>query len=757
MIPSSWKRTIVALIIGSLFLTLAPLRARACGPFFTDAIFVFEKHPEFPLERFAQGHLGVLQPTYARSYLVAAYRNLIGEKLSGAEAIDLKGLWDDRINLSWDYPSDDWIKKWRDARTKVQGVSPPPDIEVYRSREKPHEYESYLNCQQDAFENAITTLNERITRFGADSAALRDWVAAQDLVFRNCGREQFIPDAAAPDLDPAFRADRAYQIAAAHFYSTDFDDAAREFDAIARDSSSPWRTIAPYLAARALLRKGSLAEKEEEGKPALAEAEKRLDAIMHDKALTRSPHAAGRLLNLTRLRLRPEDTVRELAQKITKKDAVDDFKQAVWDYTALLDKFVGEEEVKSESAPASIKSDDLTDWILTFQDQTEVATTHALEQWQKRKSLPWLVAAIAKATGNSPNANELIEAGAGVNHASPAFASVVFHRARLLTETNRGDEARTLLDRTLASETKDWPRSSVNLLLNERMMLAQNLDEFLKAVQREPAGFSDNGDEREIPMEEKDVAEMTHGARLFFDTDGAKVFNAAMPVAIIGDAAGNRLLPANLRNDVTQATFMRAALLDRAATANEAATKLANLYPQLREFLTAYQRAATPGARRFAAAYVALKSPGLRPFVTAGMGRSTDIGEIDSYRDNWWCAEPPGMFGGVPDTADPNSKAGRIAPPQFLKRSQTEAAKEVAALQAMGPGPNYLARTVIEWGTKNPADPRVPEALHLAVKSTRYGCTDKETGRWSKAAFDLLHGKYPNTTWAKETKYWFNG
>jgi len=24
-------------------------------------------------------------------------------------------------------------------------------------------------------------------------------------------------------------------------------------------------------------------------------------------------------------------------------------------------------------------------------------------------------------------------------------------------------------------------------------------------------------------------------------------------------------------------------------------------------------------------------------------------------------------------------------------------------------------------------------------KATRYGCTDKETGRWSKAAFDLLH------------------
>jgi hypothetical protein len=63
----------------------------------------------------------------------------------------------------------------------------------------------------------------------------------------------------------------------------------------------------------------------------------------------------------------------------------------------------------------------------------------------------------------------------------------------------------------------------------------------------------------------------------------------------------------------------------------------------------------------------------------------------------------------------------------------------------------------IEWATANPNDPRSPEALHLAVRSTRYGCTDKETGKWSKAAFDLLHKRYPNTKWANATKYWFNG
>jgi hypothetical protein len=201
---------------------------------------------------------------------------------------------------------------------------------------------------------------------------------------------------------------------------------------------------------------------------------------------------------------------------------------------------------------------------------------------------------------------------------------------------------------------------------------------------------------------------------------------------------------------------MRAALTDRAAVANETAITLAAAYPEAKELLTAYQRATTPDARRFAAAHLALKFPGLRPYVTFGVGRGTNIAEIDSYRDNWWCAEPPTSFGGYfSDGGDATKK--QMPAPEFLKPSQAAAEREVALLQSLGPGPNYLAQTVINWGTKNPTDRRVPEALHLAVKSTRYGCTDKETGRWSKAAFDLLQRKYPNTSWAKETPYWFKG
>lgn len=737
--------------------SLLPNRTQACGPFFTDAIFVFSKHPDFPLEKFAAGKLGVIRGSWARSYLVVAYRSLSGNLLSDTEAKAIKSLWDDRLNNAYDYYDVDWVKKWNEAR-KAAGATADAQVSVYRNREKPHEYESFLNCQQDAFLNAENLLNERVKFFGVNSPQVQSWLAAQDTVFANCGEGRHMPkDAAAdaPDLPPLIRADRAYQIAAANFYSTNFDEAKQQFEAIARDKESPYHIIAPYMVARSMLRKGSLAEKEQDAQPFLTEAETRLHAILKDDSLKLSHHAAGRLLNLARLRAHPEEKLHELAHQIVKQDASEDFKQGVWDYTILMDKYLEvEDETVKRQTPASFGSDDLTDWIMTFEGDLDQNEVHAIEKWQTTKTMPWLAAALANADGKQPKLNELLAAAASVSHLSPAFPTVAFHRVRLLKEANRPAEARAMLDKILAGEQQQLNASALNLFLGQRMMLAQNLDEFLQNAPRVPAGFSYNDDGREIPEDEKEAQETAKGAKSFFDLDAANIFNKAMPVAMMKDGARSKSLPPNLRRDVTQASFVRAAMLDDRETAIQAAAALDAGLPQVSEFLAAYQKAATPDARRFAAAFLTLKFPGLRPFVSAGVGRTTPVDDIDSYRDNYWCTEPPFPQGGMA-SEDERSKAKEVTVPDFLKASRTLATRQYTALQALGTGPNYLCRVAIEWAQKNPADPRAPEALHLAVRSTRYGCTDNDTGRWSKAAFDLLHSRYPNTTWAKNTKYWF--
>jgi hypothetical protein len=758
----SYKAVLALALILSVSFFL-PQPTQACGPFFSDAIFVYSKHPDLPFENFASGKVGILEASWARSYLVAAYRNISGNSLSPNEVKAIKSLWDDRLNNNWESHVDDAIKRWDEARKKVPGVSAQTTLDAYRNREKPHEYESFLNCQQDAFENAETTLSERIKRFGADSAGVRDWVSAQDKVFANCKEGKQTPEPASADQDQLIRADRAYQIAAANFYATSFDDATRQFDAIAQDKSSPWRDKAAYLAARSLLRKGSLADKEEEGRPAMAEAETRLNALLKDNSAAASHGAAGRLLNLVRLRLHPIEKLHEIAHSLVKKDASADFKQDVWDYTVLLDKFLGETDEDAEATtktprPAGLTDDELSDWVLTFEDETPEAAKHSLDQWEKNKTLPWLVAAISKAGGQQPKAQVLLSAAALVDHTSPAFPTVAYHSVRLLIESNRSAEARTALDQILARDRQSLSPSALNRVLALRTTLAQNLEEFLHTAPRLPAGFSDDNDGREIPDDESSADDKTRAAKLFFDLDGANAFNKAMPVSLFNDAARSKTLGPNLRQDVAQAAFVRAALIDDHETANQAAVLLQEMYPQLKEFMSAYQRAATPDARRFAAAFVSLKFPGLRPYVSAGAGRSTALEEVDSYRDNWWCAAPPTPQNGAMGDDSDKPKAKPIPIPEFLKGAKaTTGASQFAALQALGTAPDYLCRIAIAWTEKTPADPRSPEALHLAVRSTRYGCTDDQTGRWSKAAYDLLHRRYPNTTWARNTKYWFKG
>src|SRR6266576_494294 len=112
----SWK-AVVALTLIISTLCLFPSRTNACGPFFTDALFVFTKHPDFPLEQYAGGKLGIVQPSWARSYLVAAYRTLAASPLSEREASDMMNLWKDRLNLSDDSSAGEIIpKSWIEAR-----------------------------------------------------------------------------------------------------------------------------------------------------------------------------------------------------------------------------------------------------------------------------------------------------------------------------------------------------------------------------------------------------------------------------------------------------------------------------------------------------------------------------------------------------------------------------------------------------------------------------------------------------------------
>ncbi|MEO8663655.1 MAG: hypothetical protein ABI693_34680 [Bryobacteraceae bacterium] len=247
-------KPLVAVLAASI-LTLA--LAIACSPSFPKAVFTFARHPDFPRTRYLAGELGILQPTYARSYLVIAYRYLQDHPLSADERQQVREYWKDRQTGQWDNTATDWPGKWEKIRHKVPSAVPhaPNPVTGDRYAYAPPTNDFFLNCADDAYQTAVLTLRERAARFGYQSAALRSWRDAQDMVFHNCdGKTPAIPPPAGQALPPLLRSDRAYQIAAAHFYAGQHNEAVAAFRAIATDASSPWQWIAPYLVVRTLAR-----------------------------------------------------------------------------------------------------------------------------------------------------------------------------------------------------------------------------------------------------------------------------------------------------------------------------------------------------------------------------------------------------------------------------------------------------------------------------------------------------------------------
>ncbi|MDA0204093.1 MAG: hypothetical protein O2795_01955 [Acidobacteria bacterium] len=410
---------------------------------------------------FVGGQLGILRSSFRHDYLFWAYRGLSGVSFDE----------DERKALLAPEPSDRpqqlraALESWNEAKRvfwTATRIGRPPL--TFTSRRVPNsQWQAYRNCTEDALRMAAATLSERVTRFGSNGVEAREWLSAQDVVFSNCGNGEEIPPVADSALPPLIQADRAYQIASAHFYAGHFDEAARRFDTIAADRQSPWSEWGTYLATRAYLRKGTLSSGDGAFDPAsLGEAERRLRSVIADPRLNDLHHTARELLNYCRLRTDPERLMDELAAALIESTGGE--VGARWtEYDWLLDRGHGRQS-----------DADLTLWLLAFRSGSG-NFEQTLSQWRAKRTLPWLVAALDQVPPTHEASRELIEAANRVPRESPGYPMATYHRLRLELAAGSSEAVRRELDQQLFDDPLEMPVSARNRYLEMRSPLARDL------------------------------------------------------------------------------------------------------------------------------------------------------------------------------------------------------------------------------------------------------------------------------------------
>lgn len=706
---------------------------RACGPDVTVARFDALSAPDTALKDFVAGRLGILRPGFRFRDRVVAYRWLSGLGISPADQAALVAA-----------PPDPWTspdpKRWLRARSLAM-KDQAPEIQPMSQGDS---WSQYARLTQGALDTASATLTDRMGRYG-DGPDLKAWVAGQDLVFASTKEHPAIPS---PIAAPAWlKADRDYQIAAARLYAERFDEAAAAFKAIAQDPASPWRAWAPYLEARCLVRKVSLAPDLAQDAPpeALAARVQQWRAVQSlieadlPAADPRVDAALRSLRDLVRHRSEPGALWAEDLQMLaTEKDGIAPLvDSARW---VIL-------QGHNDGSDAPGAGADLQAWldVMDVNDGMKAGRPGlAFDQWKATGSKAWLVAAMALCPGPGPEAEELAAAAAKVPESDPAAPTLRWYALQTRLASLDGGPKRAALEAALKQPFPIWAKNS---LLRQCGALATDLDDWMRAAVHEVVGYGDGMSDEVTSPGPGDNASLP--TRLF-DHDEAATLNRAFTVAQLANAAKTPGLPPALRDEILRVAWLRATLMDRWDQAAALAPSLESALKTQAMEVCAIQ---DPESRRFALARLVMAFPGLRPTINEGLGGfrlGEKLSDFDAIRDNWWCGD--GVYWLVDGAGQPIPAP---APPAFLTAEETKVAAEEQAILAKVPSAiEWFGRITLDHAKAHPEDPAVPDTLARVVALTRSPmCESKAISTLSRDAFRVLHTAYKDTAAAKRTKY----
>lgn len=739
-----------------VMLLLLPVRAALASGDGLSIPWSIDPYGGSPAEQdaFYGGNPGILMGRAPWARLFAAWRMLHGLAVGVAAGRTLAlpccgGGWTS---------ADEAKQTWVEARSAVGGVTPlkPYEIDVFRSV---GDFVSVPTCFSDAFTTAARALRERIAVHGTDDPWVRAWVDGQDAVFAACSGDAGLP-ALAGDAPDWLRADHAYQAAAVALYTRDFGDAEQRFDAIAADPASPWRGLAPYLAARAAV-DAALPRGEAAG---YAHARGRLAALAPADAYGHGDLAA--LSGALAFRERPDARRRDLASMLAGPalgaNVAADFK----DSRRLGQSPAGEPGFldwiavfgRAPDQPEAVWFDHyLADQVWTSDAE---ALGHALMRWKATGDPAWLIAAMAwSAPGEA--AADLVAASRLIPGDHPAFLTALYHRVRL---AGTGDEAATRGELDAALARPDLSLTTHNLLRAERVMVARDLADLGRLAPRESPCVDADGGEKGCVADDymmEFVAASTLRPDVRFGDEAAAILDR-LPLQDRSGLAEGDVLPAPLRLDLGLTTWVRAVLMQDFVTADRLAGLLRGLLPQMEAEWAAFL-AARPGEdKRFAAWFILAKLPGADVDLRGGYVRPQGaVGAFEGHWHDWQYGpasarpvQPGAVTGDVVCFGMCGPGAFPFHVPGFAAAAADGVAKERGRFLPADPeAAGSVWEDVLAYAKAHPRDPRSAEALYWLVRVSRFGTGHN---RSSFRAWVLLHKRYPASSWAVASKYFYD-
>ncbi|MTV36102.1 hypothetical protein [Duganella radicis] len=742
--------------------------------------------PDIPLERYQAGELGVVLPTYARTYLYAAWRGvMLGARdlkaspgMEHGLAVSVEGRPGGYGDWRQNAP-DDVYAAWRNA------VSAALKREVLPTREKDNVANTYRSCPDSSYFFAAQTLNDLSRRSDATPARLQAWVATQRQVFRICGDDPEMRRpgygqpkvvASQPAALPAsealyWRQMQEYQLASAAFYAEDYTSSGKLFAHIGATDKHPLRHWGKYLALRSQARAATyippsvsqeerwkqqqaMASESPEAAAARQTAQQQkvdaiqagIDDILADAALKDLHEDARAVGRAMRAQLTPKLRFAELSKALDNPRIDPYADDQLGDWRLLADQLM--------PVAALRKSAGFVDWIQTIQQchgykpeaSCEQEREHALEQWRryvKEGNQPqarvWLMAAAMR--GDAMPA-DLEQASLQVSADAPEYLTVRYALAHHYRVGKQADQARALEDAMLAQLGATSSPSARNLFRQERLAMVTSPAEAVPYLLRAPleGRDGDTGEKADIKPPDLELA-----------SDGQRWLNSGLATADLYALSADQRLPAALRARIAIAAWMRFDLLGQEAGAVAAAKRIGQTAPALAADMRKYQAQTSESERRHAMLLTALKwqlTPTLNWYnATLGEFKQTPPDEVTA---SMWCKLP--AKAGVTMMED---TAIEMAPPAPDTGNATARDKELAQLGQLKTATGFVGDHVLRRAAAVPKDPDLPWLLYVVVQSTRGGCLDADAKALSKNAFTLLGKRYGNTEWSRKTPYYY--